>query len=256
VVTFRRPAELSLTLSRLGAQDRPLERLVVVDNGPTPQAKQAVAGYAAGGHDAVYVPARENLGPAGGLAMGMKRISASVDDRDWIVLLDDDTPPYKPSLLAELQGFGDSQVDADPSTGAVGITGARFDWRRRRLVRPRDVELVGPVPLDCIGGNQFPLYRASAIRQVGPMRGELFFSLEELDYGLRLREAGYTLYGCGPLCREQRARQHRLGLGVRPRLGLDEPSWRRYYSLRNLLYILRVRGRTAAAVQVAITRAC
>jgi hypothetical protein len=80
VVTFRRPAELSLTLSRLGAQDRPLERLVVVDNGPTPQAKQAVAGYAAGGHDAVYVPARENLGPAGGLAVGMKRISASVDE--------------------------------------------------------------------------------------------------------------------------------------------------------------------------------
>jgi glycosyltransferase involved in cell wall biosynthesis len=254
LVTFRRPAELSIMLSRLSAQERALDRLVVVDNSPTPEAAAAVAGYAAEGHDATYVEAPQNLGPAGGIALGMNRIAASVDDRDWLVLLDDDSPPYSPSLLRDLQRFGDSQTHADPRTGAVGVAGARFDLRRARLVRPRDEELDGPVPVDCIGGNQFPLYRATALRQVGPTSAELFFGLEELDYGLRLREAGYSLYASGPLCRERRETLHRLGLKAGPGLRLDEPTWRRYYSLRNLLHILRVRGRTAAAVHVAVTR--
>jgi hypothetical protein len=40
------------------------------------------------------------------------------------------------------------------------------------------------------------------------------------------------------------------GKVARPRVGLPEPTWRRYYSLRNTIHILRTFGGTAAAVRV------
>jgi glycosyltransferase involved in cell wall biosynthesis len=256
LVTFNRPTELSLMLSRLAEQDQPLEWLVIVDNARTPDSEAAVRRFAAEHGGTTYVAAPENLGSAGGIAEGMERILAleRLDDGDWIVLLDDDDPPDDPTLLAELREFGGRMAQVDPRTAAVGKTGAVFDWRRGRLLRPRDDELDGPVPVDCIGGGQLPLYRIGPVREVGPFSRRLFFGLDDLDYGLRLRDAGYSLYVSGPRWRDERAKRGRLGLEVRPALRTGEAGWRRYYSLRNLLHILRAHGRVGAAVEATVTR--
>ena len=59
LVTFRRPDWLARTLDRLAEQDRPLDRLVVVDNGPTEETEALVAGVP------VRRPARRLPGHAG-----------------------------------------------------------------------------------------------------------------------------------------------------------------------------------------------
>ena len=86
--------------------------------------------------------------------------------------------------------------------------------------------------VDWIGGNQFPIYRASALAEVGAPDATLFWGYEELDLGLRLRRAGYSLY---------RDRDYEV------RTPFDHPKkvesgpavpWRRYYTTRNLVAIM------------------
>jgi glycosyltransferase involved in cell wall biosynthesis len=254
LVTFRRPAELSTSLARLADQDRPLDHLVVVDNDRSARAADLVDEFVRQGNDASYVATPENLGPAGGIAIGMEHALRRARDADWIVLVDDDDPPDEPSVLSNMANFGAEMLAADPRTAGVGLVGARFDWRRGRLNRIGDAELIGAVPVDYIGGNQFPFYLASAVRDVGPFATNLFFGFDDLEYGLRLRRSGYRLFASGSLWLEQRRRQGRLGLHVRPAGALGEPGWRRYYSLRNTIHILRSNGRGATAARVAVVR--
>ena len=252
LITYRRPAELAQTLARLAGQSRRLDRLVVVDNHPTPETRELVRATAPAQAPSEYVAAPENLGPAGGIALGVLAIDRFAADQDWIVLLDDDNPPSTGSLLEELEGFSERMRGQDPATGAVGLVGARFDPGAGRLRRVPDTELVDGVAVDYVGGGQFPFYRVEAVRAVGNFREDLFFGFDDLEYGLRLRAAGYAIYGHGALWREERRRQGRLGLSLRPAAGVSEPSWRRYYSLRNLIAILRSSGNARGALRVTV----
>lgn len=252
LVTFNRPAALSAMLRCLSDQDRPLDGLVVVDNSPTASTEATVRTFAAGSRGIDYVPSVENIGPAGAVAEGMQRILRVADDRDWIVVLDDGDPPYSTSALEDMLRFGEAMSERDPRTGAIGIVGSRFDLKRGRMIRPTDAQLKGPVSVDVIGGNELPLFRVSAIRDVGSFSSEIFFGFEELEHALRLKAAGYSIYADGDRWRERRAAAGRMGLQVRPSYGLSAPTWRRYYSLRNIIYVLRLHGATRAALRVTL----
>jgi glycosyltransferase involved in cell wall biosynthesis len=252
LVTYRRPDDLLLMLKRLAEQEVPLARLIVVDNDRAPDSADIVRRYGDARTMIEYLAAPENLGPAGGIALGMERVLPEAGADDWVVLLDDDDPPEWPSAFQELLAFGQEMRRADGRTAGVGLAGARMDWRRGRLVRPADEELTGPVAVDYIGGNQLPLYLAEAVRRVGTFSTALFYGFEELEYGLRLRHAGYRLYALGPRWLQLRHRDRRTNLVVRPQLDLGEPTWQRYYSLRNMVHILRHFGRTPAAVRVTL----
>lgn len=205
-----------------------------------------------------YVPSDENLGPAGGIALGMSRLLEIAEDHDWIVTLDDDDPPEDPDILSKLKKFAEEMLDRDPATAGVGYMGARFDYRRGQTIRIEDHELGAPVPVDHIGGNQFPVYSVRSIRRVGPFDARLFFGLEELEFGLRLRSAGYSLYAHGDMWARRRERNRRLGISERPKLsfrgGKRGSSWRRYYTLRNLIAVLRAAGRPGTAVWISLAR--
>jgi GT2 family glycosyltransferase len=254
LVTFRRPAALAITLERLSQQDRLLDHLVVVDNAPTKASRAAVsaAGTIAGSVE--HLEMQENLGFTGGVAAGMDRVLDHARDADWIVVLDDDDPVPNSTILSDLERFGDRMVSEDEMTAAVGISGGRFDWRRARIKRVPDAELRGPVSVDYVAGNQVPFYLVSAVRSVGPFHAPLFFGLSEIEFGLRLRRAGFSLYGKGDLWHERRRETGRLGLDRRrPSRRLAPMNWRRYYVLRNSIYVLRRFGHPAIAMRVTVT---
>ncbi|MDP8958478.1 MAG: glycosyltransferase [Actinomycetota bacterium] len=255
LVTFRRPQALSAMLQALAEQTRPLHHLVVVDNGPTEEGRALVHAHKVRGSEVEYLALHENLGPAGGIASGMQRLLPTADDDDWVVLLDDDDPPQDHDVLEQLFRFAQEMWERDRRTGGVGLGGSSLDLRRGRLVRTEDSQLGGPVLVDHVPGNQLPLYRVEAIRRVGPFRAELFFGFEELEFGLRMRRAGYTIYAHGELWAQRRAALRMTGTrSLRPALRLPEPDWRRYYSLRNLIYILRSLGLASAAWRVTLVR--
>jgi GT2 family glycosyltransferase len=237
-------------LHRLATQKRPLDRLVVIDNRSSPHNVESVRTYGAEGHAVDYVASPTNLGFAGGVAEGMERVLEFADDEDWIVVLDDDDPPNSTTVLGELMEFGEAMLGRDARTAVVGLVGGRFDWRRGSMVRVPDVELDGPVSVDFIGGGHLPLYLTEAIRLVGPFSREIFFGLSEVEHGLRLRRAGYSIYADGSRWRARRADAGRLGLTMVPSRRLSDVDWRRYYSLRNAIYILRSAGKRRSALRL------
>lgn len=260
LVTFRRPEAIATMLARLADQERGLDTLVVVDNDPAESARTAVERAAAtwaaasAGHASPavrYVAAGANIGPAGGIARGMRTVLEHAADADWVVSLDDDDPPPWPDVLARLVELGGRLRATEPRVGAVGMVGGRFSLAQARSVRVPDDELDGAVPVDWIAGNQFPVYSVTALRAVGVFDERLFFGFEELDYGLRLVAAGWTIHVDGDLWRRARTAAGRLDLDPQPSRGLDQPGWRRYYSLRNMLYILRKQGAGGGAVRLA-----
>jgi GT2 family glycosyltransferase len=246
LVTYRRLAQLENTLKVLDDQRRSLDTLAVVDNDPGGSARRVVPDRPG----IEYIHAGENIGPAGGIALGMRHVLGYADDDDWVVLLDDDDPPRRADTLAVLADFGDDLRRGDPTVAAVGKSGTNFNIRLARSIRTPDHMLDGPVPSDCIGGNQVPFISVHAIRTVGVFDERLFFGFEELEYGLRLRAAGFRVYVHGGLWREDRAYHNRLGLRTDPDRRLAHLSWRRYYSIRNLIYILRKRGHPISASKV------
>jgi GT2 family glycosyltransferase len=246
LVTYCRPGDLAAMFDGLAQQERRLDTLVVVDNDPAESAREAVARLVAadplGGSAVTYVAAGANLGPAGGIALGMRHGLTHADDRDWLVSLDDDDPPRMPKLLGELERFATSLREDDPRVGGVGLVGGRFSPELGRGVRVPDNQLTGAVPADWIGGNNLPVYSVHAIRAVGVFDERLFFGFDDLEYGLRLRAAGFALYAHGDLWLREREASGRLALDDRPDRAMGDASWRRYYSLRNLLHILHQRG--------------
>lgn len=254
LVTFRRPKELALTLHSLAADPCDLELLLVVDHEPTSASHNAVAEYG-GSHPVEYLPTNDNTGPAGGMRLGIERLLELADDRDWILALDDDDPPYR-ALLSDLRQAANACAAAHPQMGGLGLVGARYDRRWGKVARLDDDELHGFVPVDYVGGGQLPLYRAGALRKVGAHRAELFFGFEDLDQGLRLAGAGHPLFVSGALMAE--ARRH-FGHSSADRRRTNRSSardWRAYYSVRNVIIIAREHasriGAIAATVRFAV----
>ena len=255
LVTFRRPRDLERSLASLAKQDRVLDRLVVVDNGPTSET-EAIVGAALGAsrEPAAYLPMQENIGFPGGLAAGMDHLFETADDDDWALVLDDDDPPEELDLLGDLLRFAEDMVARDSRTAAVGMRGARFDTRRGLLVRVPTREIGDVVRVDYIAGNALPLYRVGALRDAGTFSPPLFFSHEELDIGLRLQRKGYSLYAHGARWRARRSATARPDVIEEEHWRVLTPNWRSYYSLRNAIYIMRDNGRKGAALRITFSR--
>ncbi|MGD2101035.1 MAG: glycosyltransferase [Acidimicrobiia bacterium] len=265
LVTFRRPDELEKTLGRLADQSKHLDRLIVVDNDSDRSVAVLVERFEGCVASKIsYLDSGENIGPAGGYALGMRELLESCEDDDWVVLLDDDDPPYSDNTIERASLFARQMHIADPAVGGVGVSGGRFDARSGRVLRVGDDELGGPIVVDHVTGGGFPAYRAGAVREVGLPCSELFFGFEELEYGLRLTDAGRALYADGDAWLARRAAKRDTGelppedvsvrRAQRSSIRLAEPSWRRYYSLRNLIYILRRRGHWWTAVKISLLR--
>ncbi len=246
MVTYRRGVQLRDYFDTLARQTRPLDTLLVVDNDPDGSAQWILAEHGLTATKVDYVLSGENIGPAGGIALGMRRVLEFAADDDWILTLDDDDPPRTPEMLAELVHFGEELAATEPSLGGVGLCGGRFDEQRGRFLPISDAELRGAVPSSWIGGNQLPCYRASAVRAVGVFDERYFINFEELDYGLRLLDRGFTIYAHGDLWRRERDHLRRNDPSLIPSRHVSHSTWRRYYSLRNLLFLLRVRGHRRA----------
>jgi GT2 family glycosyltransferase len=251
VITFRRPRSLMATLDALRHQTRVVDHLIVVDNDASPAIKELVetSGFKA---DVEYVAMPENLGPAGAFGAGLQRALNRADDGDWLLLVDDGDPPRTPTAVASLFEFARRTVITRPALGGVGIVGGRLDRRYGAMHRLTDSELAGEaIDVDYLGGGQLPVYRVGALRRSGPPEAGLFFGWDDLDLALRLAREGFTLVAHGDLWREARVSRGRWGLSARQSRAASErmsAPWRRYYSDRNWVFLLRGNGAWTGAV--------
>lgn len=241
LLTFRRPDALRHHLQVLAAQDAALDTLLIVDNDADPAIADLVAqhGDAAGRVDYLGVP--DNPGPAGGIAAGIARILADAADDDWLVLFDDDDPPQRHDTLAALRDLAVRLTSAHEQVGGVALWGARL----RPSGRLRVATGSEPESVDYLPGGGSAHYAIAALRASRGHDADLFFGFDDLDLGLGLRDAGWSLWSSGL------ARDHGVAHMVDDRTAsaaLADPSWRRYYSVRNHILVLRRHGRPLGAI--------
>lgn len=252
IVTYRRPDAFRVALNFALTQGRPPDAIFVVDNEGSDSVASVVEASLLHGATIQLIQPGDNLGPAGGTAVAMERILLDADDGDWITRIDDDNELEDPDIFGRLLEFAVDQHRIDPMVAAVGGVGSRYDWRRGRLVRIDDSEIdAGPVDVDYVPTNLYPAFNVAAVRDVGVFDRELFYGSSEVEYGLRLRRAGYRLLADPVLWRRLGRRwEHTAG----PRRTLRPFSWRRYYSLRNQVHILIEYGHPWTAVKVGVVR--
>jgi rhamnopyranosyl-N-acetylglucosaminyl-diphospho-decaprenol beta-1,3/1,4-galactofuranosyltransferase len=195
VVTRHRRELLGRSLAALAAQSRPVDHVVVVDNGPDQPAGEVVQ---ASSLPVTYLPSLRNLGGAGGFALGM--LHALALGADWVWCADDDGRPADDEVLATLlaaaREHGLAEVSplvtdlADPDRLAFPLRrGLR--WRRRRSDFA-GVELL-PRYASLFNGA---LFRAEALDVVGVPDYRLFFRGDETEIHRRLLRAGLPFGTC------------------------------------------------------------
>ena len=205
LVTYRRGEQLKDYFDALARQTRSLDSLVVVDNDVHESARSIVDDHGLRSTKVEYLVSGDNIGPAGGIALGMRHVLEDAADDDWILTLDDDDPPRTAELIETLERFADDLRRTDPHVGGVGLCGGRFDassWslphRRGRRARRPGALVVGrrqPVPV--------------LQRPRGASRRRLRRALLH-----QLRGAGLRAAHAGPRLRHLRARRR-----VAPRAG-------------------------------------
>lgn len=248
IPTYRRDAGLRETLTSLAGQTLRPDVVVVVDNGCSATTELLVGSMRRSlpGVELKYRSLGENTGPAGATAYGMRMALASGAD-GWILRMDDDRGLPTPSYLEDLVALARDAVSKDERAAGVGLSGSRFNWRSGRLEKPPTDDSGGLVEVDYLATGFFPLFRMLAIREAGTFRDDLFFGFTEVEFGLRLRAAGWNLYRIDKWS-SPRTPSRRYTI---PR----SCDWRLYYSLRNQLVVLLENDRKLTALRVALRQA-
>jgi glycosyltransferase involved in cell wall biosynthesis len=235
VMTYNRPDQLAATVASMLAQSRPPDHVLIVDNGSDDRSEAVSRQF---GRSVAYHRFDDNRGPAGAAAYAIARLAAS--GFDWIGWFDDDDPPQTSDALDVLIYLG--AAHRDRPIGAVGAVGSRWNWETGRLVRLTDEELHGTLSVDAIGGSSQLVLSRAAVAAVGLPNPDLFFGLEEIEYCLRFRRAGFHLLVDGSLMKRYRTARGRRNVQVarRPIPRVPYHSiWRQYYTTRNYIFLTR-----------------
>lgn len=253
MVTYRRRSKLAATLGALAEQPDAIGEVIVVDNDADPQVRQVVEDLG-GALPTRYLPAAENLGPAGGTALAIDDALARRPPVDWLMRIDDDRWPHPEGVFDDLLAFALRMREQDPRTGGVGLVGSRWD---RRTARLHKVDATGDrdaVPVDFLATNHYATFSLAALRETGGMDASLFFGMSEVDLGLRLRAHGRTLWLHGARVRQRRVATDGAAVRHRPSWRVRDVDWRDYYSLRNSIVVARRYGSPGAALRTTLVR--
>lgn len=199
VLNWRQPAATLAVLDDLGACEYPALRTRVIDNGSGDDSAAQLATRVAADASMSLDARADNVGYCAGVNAGVAW--AAEQGAEFVLLLNNDVrldPGFLAPLVATLRN--------DPSVGAVGPTvvdGAGRTWAEggARAFGPNLVALHNhggaPTPMDhgpeaveflpgaCV------LVRASVLRALGGVDEGYFMYWEDVDFGVRLRAAGW-----------------------------------------------------------------
>ncbi|MET9489305.1 glycosyltransferase family 2 protein [Nocardia sp. NPDC006630] len=243
VVTHKRRELLAESLKVLSTQTRPVDHLIVIDNGNESEVGDLVRNQPI---ESTYLGSEHNLGGAGGFALGM--LHALSMGADWVWLADDDGRPDGPEVLATLfdcakrhQLVEVSPVVADiddPDKLAFPLRRGVV-WRRLRSELGDEDFLPGIASL--FNGA---LVSAQAVDIIGVPDLRLFVRGDEVEVHRRLVRSGLPFGTC-----LQTAYLHPNGseefkpiLGGRMHTQYPDDPVKRYFTYRNRGYLMSQPG--------------
>ncbi|WP_315098669.1 glycosyltransferase family 2 protein [uncultured Cellulomonas sp.] len=242
VVTYA--PDVPTTAGLLTALAAQVDEVVVVDNGSDPAVRDGLAAHVErdGG---LFVALPENVGIGGAQNVGSDR--AREAGATHVLFSDQDSLPAPDMVAQLLAGLARARARGD-RTGAVGplpvddrdeTATLLFEprrWGPRRAPVPDDPEALVPVAFLLASGCLVPV---EVLDEVGPMRAEWFIDHVDLEWGLRVRRAGYALFGVvGARLGHQLGDRLARVPGRTREVHIHSPL-RNYYMARNTLLLVR-----------------
>ncbi len=226
-------------MDALLGQARPLQEIIVVDNGSTDGTRELLAERYP---QVTVLSLEQNLGAAGAWAAGLAY--AALEKRhDWVWAFDDDSVPDDDALEGLLE-VAEAKTE-ESKTGMVAMlpvhreTGACYPpllWREG-FRRPSAETLRQPVWAADMAILSGLLVRRELVETIGLPRADFFMDFFDFEYCLRARAQGYEI----AVVRGARL-NHEIGNARAVRLPgysavwADHAPWREYYISRNLAY--------------------
>lgn len=243
VVTHKRVELLAESLKVLASQSRPVDHLIVVDNGNEPEVADLVAQQPL---ECTYLGSAHNLGGAGGFALGM--LHALTLGADWVWLADDDGRPDGSEVLATLldcaQRYGLVEVspvvcDIDEPDRLAFPLRRGVVWRRLRSELGDEDFLPGIASL--FNGA---LISAKAVDLIGVPDLRLFVRGDEVEVHRRLVRSGLPFGTClqTAYLHPNGAAEFKPILGGRMHTQYPDDPVKRYFTYRNRGYLMSQPG--------------
>jgi rhamnopyranosyl-N-acetylglucosaminyl-diphospho-decaprenol beta-1,3/1,4-galactofuranosyltransferase len=242
VVTRHRRELLADSLKMIGAQTRPPDHLIVVDNGPDDPVADIVESCPV---PSTYLASQRNLGGAGGFALGM--LHALSLGAEWVWCADDDGRPADENVLEVLLQEAESRNLAQISPVVTNIeTPAKLAFPLRRgLTWKRNASELGTDFLPGIASLfNGALFRAKTLDVIGVPDYRLFFRGDEVEIHRRLLRSGLP-FGTSlkvAYLHPDGSDEFKPMLGGRLHAQDPENEVKRYYTYRNRGYLLSQPG--------------
>ena len=239
VLNFRTPSDTVLAVKALLASERPIDRIVVVDNDAVESVREMLTPLP---NRVTYLLTGKNLGFSGGVNTGIREALARGAERVLLVNSDVIVPPdcverleaavEKPDI-----GIAAPAIVARADPGWVASLGMSYSSRTGRMRhkgvgrRLRAGEPVESGVVDAVSGCVM-LVRREVFDTIGLFFEPYFFSFEDLDFCLAARRAGFHTFLVGDTLA-----YHEGGRSI----GADAPI-RLYFGTRNHLMLARRNG--------------
>ena len=251
VVTHRRAESLRASLDVLSSQTRPVDHVVVVDNGDEQRVRGIVEGLDL---PSTYLPSRHNLGGAGGFALGMLFALSLGADHVWCA--DDDGRPEGPEVLATLLDCAARHGLAEVSPVVCDIDepdSLAFPLRRGLVWRRRRSELFADGESVDSAGDLLPgiaslfngaLFTAECLDRIGVPDLRLFIRGDEVEMHRRLVRSGLPFGTCltTAYLHPDGSAEFKPILGGRMHTQYPDDATKRHFTYRNRGYVLSQPG--------------
>lgn len=243
VVTYNRKALLERCLTVLSQQTRLPNTIIIVDNASMDGTSEMLAKNGWLDRTGIeIITMTENLGGAGGFARGIKYAIEMEADFCWV--MDDDALPELDALEELLLNASD---DGNLYGSVAVAQDNRLSWRlsrtdiidknKRNLQDYDSVPQIAPVEFLPFLGL---LISRRLVQHIGLPDEGFFLAADDVDFCCRAHRVGASIFAIGSSrLNHPAAELYSLQLPWLKLWSLKLPPWKRYYDVRNRLFVAR-----------------